>query len=492
MKIVLLTCFLFHCLFSFSQVTIDSTLEFNGQVDQSIEIIHPIGKHGFFTYARLNEGERNRYRLSFFSAQFEKIKSIDFDWDLKAKNHRILANADSSEFTFIFSSRSEWILETFHLRDASFSEKIYKVTARVDPIYFQQIKNKIFAVDYKQQNKVLILDMETGTSKMLLIPGMTTTGSVEFFKTDPLGERIGIFFKKEKDKHSSMSVIFLSADGTFSNPCSLEKNSDFSILNGKITRLDKTGFLLSGVYGTDHKSNKPAGFYISKWENNIQQFITYHSFDQFKDFTKFLPSAEKIGKKGRNEPDIDELNYFFHPVSTTKDGFRIVAEAFYPTYRLEYSWGNNIDGEMTKDAYEVFDGHILTHAAVLEVDLKGNKLKDYSIPVDLYYKPDYLDLHLRICESTEEKLKIMYAGSNNKLKSIDLIAGEAVVTTIGEFGEKIYSERRAPSYVRCEYWYDNVYLAYSSEEIEPDDNDSKKEKKNRPTVTLINKVYFQE
>ena len=120
MKIILSTCFLLHCLFNFSQVTIDASLEFNGQLDQNIEIIHPIGKHGFFTYARLKDGERNRYKLTFFSTQFEEINSIEFDSDDKAGNHRILANTDSSEFTFIFSSKSEWFLKTLHVSNGSF------------------------------------------------------------------------------------------------------------------------------------------------------------------------------------------------------------------------------------------------------------------------------------------------------------------------------------------------------------------------------------
>jgi hypothetical protein len=498
MKLILTTCILALNTLAFGQLTLEGNLEFDSQGDETVQAVYPIGKRGFLAYARINDEETDRYTLTLFSTKLEKGTSLEFDLNIRTKDHGLLVNADSSEFTFIRSSRSEWLIKTFHVDGESFTEKVHKKTeGSFVPLTFLLLKNKIIMTGLiHRRPRIMMMDMETGQQDVLEVPEMSATGSVESLSIDETNEHAVIFFRKGKDqKLSSMNLIFLDATGAFSAPYILEKNSDFSIIDGSVTWLNETSFLLGGTYGLGHTSNKATGFYVSKWENNVQQFITYHSFSDFKGFVSYLPARQqkKIEKKSKKDDatDVVENMVVLHPVFVTGSGFRMIGEVYYPTYRKEYRTSVDANGRITTRAVDVFDGFEYTHAAVLDLDDAGNKVSDCCFPFALGTKPYKAVKYLRVFDDSKGEMNMMYAGSYN-LNQVSITDGEATTNTVGNFVENIKTEGRTTNFTRCVYWYDNVYLAYSVQKIDADEDASKKEKKNRPTVFIVNKLSYKE
>ena len=498
MKLILSTAILFYSLVTFGQIKVEGDLEFPSQGEETVQSVYPVGKRGFLAYAKINDTESDRYTLTLFSPQLEKGNSHEFDLNIRTKDHGLLVNADSTEFTFIRASRSEWMLKTFHVADESFTEKTHKITeGSFVPLTFLRLKNKIIMTGLiHRRPRIMMMDMETGQQDVLEIPEMSATGSVESLSVDEKDEHGVIFFRKGRDqKLSSMNLIFLDPNGTFSAPYSLEKSSDFSIIDGTVSWLNENTFLLAGTYGLGHTSNKATGFYISKWENNVQQFITYHSFSEFKKFANFLPERQQkqIAKKSKKEDakDIIENMIVLHPAFVTEKGFRMVGEVYYPTYRKEYRTSVDANGRMTTRAVDVFDGFEYTHAAVLDLDMEGNKTGDCCFPFDLREKPYKAVEFLRIYDDKDGESHMMYAGSST-LTDVSITDGEATINTVGNYAENLFTTGRTPDFVKCVYWYGNVYLAYSVQKIDADADASKKEKRNRPTVFVVNKVSYQE
>lgn len=496
-KLIALVCII-HAFGLSAQLKVEGDIEFDSQGAETVQAVYPIGKRGFLAYARINDDASARYTLTLFSSKLEKGSSYEFDLNIRTKDHGLLVNADSSEFTFIRSSRSEWLLKTFHVADESLTEKNHKKTeGSFVPLTFLQLKNKIIMTGLLHRRpRMLMMDMETGEQSLLEIPGMSATGSVESLSIDETGEHAVIFFRKGKDqKLSSMNLVFLNSDGTFSEPYLLEKSSDFSIIDGAVTWLDANTFLLAGTYGLGHTSNKASGFYISKWENKVQQFITYHSFSEFKNFADYLPvkQQKQIEKKSRKEDatNVIENMIVLHPAFVTNKGFRLVGEVYYPTYRKEYRTSMDANGRMTTHTVTVFDGFDYTHGAVLDLDPEGNKVSDCCFPLALGDKPYKAVPYLRIYDDKDGESVMMYAGSSN-LTEIFVMDGEAIINSLGNYAENLYSEGRTPDFVKCVYWYDNMYLAYSVQKIDADEDASRKEKKNRPTVFVVNKVSYRE
>lgn len=180
-----------------------------------------------------------------------------------------------------------------------------------------------------------------------------------------------------------------------------------------------------------------------------------------------------------------------HPAFLTNQGFRMVGEVYYPTYRKEYRTSMDANGRMTTRAVDVFDGFEYTHAAVLDLDMEGNKTNDCCFPFALGQKPYKAVPFLRIYDDKNGESRMMYAGSSN-LTDVFVTDGESTINSLGNYAENLYTEGRTPDFIRCVYWCDNVYLAYSVQKIDADEDASKKEKRNRPTVFVVNKVSYQE
>ncbi|MNK02285.1 hypothetical protein D3C87_201060 [compost metagenome] len=488
MKITLTTSILFLCLFAFGQVKIETTVEAGEKDNEIIRQLYPIGKQGLLTFSGLRNS-KDRYRINWYSTTLEKRNSLEFE--TKLPYFKFIVNEDSSEFTFIHDYKTEWYLKTLNVNTGLFTEKVLKKTGNFGAIRLNRMKNKIVMTASDQENRIIILDMETGEQKSFTIPGASSSIEISSISIDHTTESALILFHEKKKK--TISVITLNKDGMFSKACVLNEKPGFQYLCGRVTRLSATGFLLTGTYG-DAKKDKAVGFYSSKWENNEQQFVTYHSFSEINQFAGFLTTHEEYRnlKKGTTIPSESMVDY--HGAYVTKDGFQLVAESYCYTYRFEKTgyYGKDVNGKSGgTSSVKVSDGSNYTHMAVLDVDWNGQKLNDYCLPMTLDYKPEHHRQIIQVLNDPQGNTKVVYPGSN-KMTQVRITGGKAEMKQIGEFGTNFYAEGRAPKTVRCFHWYDKVFLAYSMEEVLLEGAESKDYYSYKPAVYLFNRVTCEE
>lgn len=488
MKIALTTCVLFLNLIAFAQLKQEAHIEFDSGDDITVKSVYPLGKRGFLALAQGKGGDIQKYRLISFSTKLQEETTVDFTMDNRVKKYGLLVNQDSTEFSFLNASRSSWLVKTFSTESQNLAEKEFaKQNPSFVPENFLVLDDQIIMSGLvHRQPRILLLNIRTGQESLLDLPGMNAFGAVESMSLDNNKERVVIFFRSGKDqKTSAMNLVFMSENGTFSTPLGLDKNANYSIIDGLVTWIDNETFLLAGTYGLGHVSNNAAGYYFSRWEKNEQQFITYYSFSDFTDYLKYVPYSQKkaVEKKGKSPDATDQIEnkIVFHPVYLTDFGYRLIGEVYAPTSAYRYLSHSN-------HAVKVFDGYEYSHAAVLDLNEKGEKLGDYCFPLSPEIKPYKPIRNLHVYTDSKGDMYMVYTQNQGVLVQ-KIEGGEVGIKEIME--PRTEDEGRTINFVRCVYWFDHFCLIYGVQTVQDSDENSTPSNSS-PTVFFARKMSYKD
>src|SRR5690606_25038686 len=184
--------------------------------------------------------------------------------------------------------------KTFRKKETAFIEKFYCKNSYL-------VGGKIFIEGImKDLPAILILDVVDGTQKYVTVPGQNKKRIINSCQPDSRDEALAVFYRDGKDMKNSEMYVFLVGRGgeIVVRPVLLDKDPKYGIIDGKITWVNDREFVLAGSYSIDRRASA-SGIFFSKWADEKQEFITYHSFTDFTNFYKFLPEKrqERIEKK---------------------------------------------------------------------------------------------------------------------------------------------------------------------------------------------------
>lgn len=496
-KILAFVC-LVNTFLGFSQISNDGRIEFDLKTDERIDKVIPVGKRGFVTLGLENvKGANDIFHISMYSTSLEKESSVDFERESRITNHINLLSNDSSQIVFLFSNRTEWIVKIYDVVNQSLSERVFeKADWTFRSMNYLLLDGKIVMSGFqKKKPTVLIMDLVSGDQQFVLIPGISSRRTVESMGLDNRNEKVVVFMRDGKDmKTSTMNLLLLEPTGEISSSMELDKDPNFSIIDGSVTWIDERSFLIAGTYGTSGRRGYSAGYYLSKWTDEKQDFITYHSFTEFATYLSYLPErAQKKmekrvdRKKEKGATDIVQSYVAIHPVIIIGDSYRIIGEAYYPTYRTE-TYTSFVNGRAVTSTRQVFDGYQYTHAAVLDLDESGAKIKDYCFSMYLTNKPFSVIRNLRITENQNGDMRMMYS-TGSRLKATTITADKEMSET--DFGEIITNHEgdnvRSTGFTTCSYWYEDSYLVYGVQTIKNKEDDKVSKKR---TIFFINKISY--
>ena len=498
MKLSLLfTCLLFLST-SFAQISNDKRIEFDLKTDERISQVIPIGEKGFVTLGLENiKGANDIFHISRYSSDLKKESSVDFERESRIANHATLLSADSSQILFLFSNRKEWILKVYNVADQSLNEKVIeKADAGYLPWEYLLLDGKIVMNGaQKRKPTILLLDIATGDQQFVLVPGISSRRVVESFALDNKNEKVAVFLRDGKDmKKSTMHLLLMEPNGEISTSMELDKDPNFSIIDGAVTWFDEHSFLIAGTYGVSGRTSYASGYYLSKWTDEKQEFITYHSFTDFATYLSYLPERaqkkmeKRVGrKKEKGATDIIRSFVAIHPVLLVGDDYRIIGEVYYPTYRTE-TYTSYVNGRAVTSTRQVFDGYQYTHAAVLDLDESGQKIKDYCFSMYLSNKPFSVVKNLRITGNKDEGMRMMYS-TGSRLKATTITPDQEMTET--DFGQIVTDHEgdkvRYTGFTNCVYWYGDSYLVYGTQSIKNKEDDKVAKKR---TIFFINKISY--
>lgn len=483
---------------TFSQIINGGRIEFDLKTDERISQVIPLGERGFITLGLENiKGANDIFHISSYSTDLKRESTVDFERESRITNHSTLFSEDSSKLIFLFSNKKDWLLKIYNIETNTLDERVFeKADVTFRSLNYLFVNGKIVINGFqKKKPTIQIIDLESGLQQFVLVPGVSSRRAVESIGLDNLNEKVTIFMRDGKDmKTASLHLLLLQPTGEISGSMELDKDPNFSIIDGSVTWIDKSSFLIAGTYGTSGRRGYAAGYYLSRWTDEKQEFITYHSFTEFATYLSYLPqkTQKKMEKrverkKGRGATDIIQSLVVIHPVIIVDDHFRIIGESFYPTYRTE-TYTTFVNGRATTSTRQVFDGYQYTHAAVLDLDESGQKIKDYCFSMYLYNKPFSVVKNLRITQNDNGDMRMMYS-TGSRLKATTITSDQEMTET--DFGEILTEHEgdkvRYTGFTNCSYWFGDSYLVYGTQSIKNKEDDKVAKKR---SIFFINKISY--
>ncbi len=475
MKIVLTTLIAFLDLIALCQLKTTGVLELNEQPDRINSSIYSLGKRGFLIQSKETDGDTGE--LTFYSAKMEKQVSIPFEAGRYFSHQGVFADADSIRFSFLFSSKSRWKIKTFNTETQTMTDSEYEMT---EPYFVPEgclsFKDKIVMEGLLHHRPcILMLDLQSGRQDLIELPELKSKGTILSMNPDHRNERLSVFYKiSNSTKEGALNLVFLNADGTFSNVFKLNTHSDYAIWNANVAWFNDSTFVIGGAYGLSRFSYLSAGFYFSKWENYVQKSMTYHPFCEFGEYLSYLPQDHlkivEAVRKYRTSHFVENM-VAVHPVYATESGYRLIAEVYYPTTTYQNTEKTSRTLTITKEeiqiqknqqteSVEVFEGYKYTHAAVLDLDETGNKITDYCFAIKLGMMSPVVKRYVSVNTASDGKMKMSFVQRKNGVFVQEIVENRIQSTFFDGISENIDGMGERTHNLHCVYWYDNNFLLY--------------------------------
>jgi hypothetical protein len=231
--------------------------------------------------------------------------------------------------------------------------------------------------------------MLTGTQHLTFIPGMDKKMRVSFLGTNEAAPSLQLMYYNYKSK--KVDVQFIASINEFGeldeNPIPIAVQKGKLLIDGNVTWIDKSSYLLCGATGANSSIAK--GMYIIEMRDGQLQRRNDYDFNDFRDFYSTLNAKmqKKIERKKSRKKNFESQCYMVtHPVVFNENAWTVIGEVFYPTYRTEYRT-TYVNGRPVTQTVYVFDGFAYSHAVVLQVSPELERIKDYSFNLDINDKP---------------------------------------------------------------------------------------------------------
>lgn len=287
---------------------------------------------------------------------------------------------------------------------------------------------------------------------------------------------------------AELHMIRISEEDNMDKAVIIAGVGDKSIVSISGCRINPNKIIITGTYAK--KGLMSEGIFFGEVEDGAVSYIRYYNFLDLKDFLSYLPEKrqEKIEKKkAKKEAQGKELTLDYwiadHDVIVLDDGYLLLGEAYYPTYRTETYYTTGANGVMIAHTRTVFDGYQYTHATLGKFSKEGELMWDVCFEMSPSYKPFYVKRFIAISEQTATQISMVYTSRN-----------EIVSKTVGFDGNIISdekwdliatgneNEKTKRTFSNVDYWYGNYFLAYGNQVVK-----SGKEKRK---VYFVNKIGF--
>jgi hypothetical protein len=326
----------------------------------------------------------------------------------------------------------------------------------------------------KKKPVVATLDLASGTSKLLMLPGGGKNTRIKDIAVDHQQQVVAISVqhgpKRDLRKWVFEIALFNVKGNKLGSPIIIENELNRYTLDADITWMNKDEFLISGNYSTDG-SMLSNGLFLAAFRNGRQVFIRYHNFADMPNFFQYLSKKRKAKaekqvakKKEKGKENAVRVHMTTHKISEFGGQYVVLGEAYYPTYRTEVMT-SYVNGTPQTTTRQVFDGYQYTHATVLGLDKQGNKLWDHCFELEIPNRPYYVRQNIRGL-ATENEIRLFYPSGLN-LKSMIIAKDNSFVEkNLG----KLQTQRAGDKVKRDEfpdmkYWYQDYFLLSGSQRI---------------------------
>ncbi len=286
-------------------------------------------------------------------------------------------------------------------------------------------------------------------------------------------DEVSVFMVNKVNKLTSDFVaVRYNLAGDVVCALNLNKTSTNQVISVTASATAKNKVFFTGTYSTKGGANAitAEGIFLAEADATSLNYIRYTNFLDLKNYTKYLPQKQqdKIErKKGKAAAKGKELSASImmvtHPIVPVSDGFILVGEAFYATYRTE-TRTTYVNGKPTTTTVTVFDGYQYTHAILVKFNLKGEIVQDQSIAMYLIRKPMTVERNITI--NTGQPITMTFADYNYiRSHTFDNNGNSTASYDRGVIGTGDASEKVKNTIAKVNFLYENYYVVHGLQRI---------------------------
>lgn len=489
---------------AFSQIKQDKRIEIELDDGYSREIIHEFGEKGFIMSSVSDDkknGEKEwNYKLYNTDLELSKQQSI------KLPSKFYLDESLSDEYrnyTLFKDKKGNFSIVTVGAEDCQTHQvsgklpkkcRISEMAILGDYAYFNGKIKKfpyLFSINWKTgKQKPLALSIDGIHPKDLYLE--------EFQLLEKTNEIMLYVGAKTDRPEDEVYIIKLDDQGNKKDVFHLTKKIKENIVYASAQNIEDDKYIFTGTYSTKNR-HLSEGIYFCETNGDKINYINFHKFTDLNNFLSYLPKRrqEKIEKKKKKKEAKGKdfkLNYRIasHEIIVRKDGYILLGEAYYPTYRTEsYQTTTTTNGvtRTTTQTRRVFDGYQYTHAFVAKFGFNGELEWDQTFEMWPSYKPYRVKRFISIAEQNNNNVKMVFVSRSRIISQIVDNEGEISKEVETEPIETTYSgDKTKFTYSNINYWYKNTFIAYGAQKIKNKEDKSVKRKRK---VYFVSKIIFE-
>ena len=289
----------------------------------------------------LNESGRETIHLD---------KKMLFDEDYKSEDHLYL---------FFTTKKKEYVVIKVNPENNSFEE----IKGRIPPKCYVSDMVAVDNIAYfrgyiKRKHYMFTINLETGQQNPIpiSIEGIDTKkGKITDLQVlDEEDEAIVYLSKYQKRLADDKIAAIYDVSGDKKEIINLSQNEENELLNVSASPLKGDGYIWSGTYGIG-RSKISNGIFFGASSEGKMDFVNYFPYSDLTEFLKFLPEKKqakiekkKAKKKARGKEFKISYRMAAHDIIKKEDGYILIGEAYYPTYRTEtYTTTSVVNGVST-------------------------------------------------------------------------------------------------------------------------------------------------
>lgn len=526
MKKTFLTAYiLFIPLLSIAQISYESRIEFELKDGYSGERIIQCGENGFLIHSRKdkNPGSDIVRKYELFDTNLQAIKTQEI---LIHKKFSVSATHHTDDYihTLYTSNKGKYILVTLAMPSLEVTTVEGKfpsvglatkmkvvgdyaflkmsINDTFFPLYaLPQKSDYLFVINWKENEKIADIDvLDDFNARRTAIISMQSGDNELMIHAE--GRR---WTKKE-----DYMVYFDDAGKKLEE---LKLHTDYDIVNISTNKLTDNQRVLTGTYG---KGAYSEGIFFNTLNNNINSSNIY-KFTDLDNFFSYLNTARQgvmKRKKEQKERKGKEFKKSYlmvaHDIMPLDDGYLLITEACYPTYRtipnltynretqpavgvqinLSRSANTDYPNRRSQTAYStIFDGYQYTHATILKFDKEGNKVWDKTFRMRVTHRPYLPVKFIHTSEKNNNSIKLIFNTGQFIVSKHIRYDGKILQDHTYEEIKTIYeADKEMWTSATINHWYDNYFIAYGWQKLK---NKEAQEVKGKRKVLFVNKIKYE-
>ncbi|TAE61048.1 MAG: hypothetical protein EAZ89_00935 [Bacteroidetes bacterium] len=495
------------CIGAEAQVSYEKRLEIELQDGYQNEKIHTFEGYGLLLSAEATDPASDwlTWKYDLYNTDLEKVKSAT----VKVSAYFRMEQQVTSEHHIhtLFHRKNHFVISSIDVNTMEehkvsgklpHGKELYNMSVAGDKAYFE--------MQFISKRYLLIVNWITGELKEIpiKIPKVNSGFNIKGFHVlEETGEAFVFAGIESSTPTYDTYVLRISAEGEIAEIYSLSQMLGKQLNKSSVSYLGEGHYAFAGTYYTQSKVTSEGLFFATVKNGQIEHKVT-RAFGEIKDFTEYMPSSkkEKIEKKmekRESKGEEYEISYSAvpHDMVSLSDGYLLLMEAFYPTFRQEqYMSTSTINGVSATrpTTRNVFDGFQYTHAVLMKFDLNGQFAWEHTFRMWPFYKPSYVRRFISMrgfmTEQGEKSIRMVFS-------SYDKIISYTVDDQGQSVGKRLESSietgfpgdyKMTLPYSSLNYWYDNYFIAYGSQRIK---NKGDEEVSKKRSVFFITKIGFE-